>query len=327
MVTLRQQFEEAARFLQSHEHFLLLTHVKPDGDALGACLGMAHILESMGKTYTLVNDDPIPAKFRFLPKADEFLLPADCDTTFRTAISFDCGDFARLGESANLLVEGARILNIDHHSTNDSFGSLNLIDSEAAATVEVVYDLARRMNLEITGDAALCLYTGLVTDTGGFRYSNTSKKVHLMAADLIGRGAEPYTVADKVLETMTFAQLRLISMVLSSIQVDPSGAIAWLEIPASVLSEAGASEEDAEGLVNYARNMEGVEVGISFREVEGTRIKVSFRSKYRVDVGQIALSLGGGGHARASGCTVEGTLPEVRERVLARVRDVFEAAV
>jgi bifunctional oligoribonuclease and PAP phosphatase NrnA len=322
-MSIEEMLEDAAEYIRSHDDFLILTHVSPDGDALGSSLAAAHIVEKLGKTFTLVNDDPIPEKFRFLPYADRFRLPGEVERSFVHVLSFDCADRKRLGESGALIAAEATLLNVDHHATNDQFGTYNVVDIEAAATAQVVYHLASALHVEIDKDMATCLYTGLLTDTGGFRYSNTTPEIHRMAADLLSRGVEPYRVADRVLETITWPRLQLTREVLSTIERDETGRIAWLTVPYEMLKRTGAIEEDVEGLVNYARNVEGVEVGILFREIPGGKVKVSFRSKYIVDVGLIALEFGGGGHSRASGCTVESSLDEIKRQVISRVKEVL----
>jgi len=323
-MSLEAAYKTAGDFFRTEDDFLLLVHEKPDGDALGSVLGAAHVLKGLGKSFTLVNDDPIPAKFKFLPMADQFLVPEQVDRTFRTVISFDCGDRKRLGRSGGLIAEEARILNIDHHKTNDFFGTENLVDLEAAATCQIVYKIVQQLEeADLTIEVANCLYTGLVTDTGGFRYSNTSEEVLLIAAALLKLGVEPYQVVDKVMETMTWPQVLLIRETLQSLNRDESGRIAWVTVSRDLLEKVGGCDEDVEGLVNYPRNVEGVEVGICFREAQPGNVKVSFRSKYEIDVGAIALELGGGGHARASGCTMEGGLNEITEHVVERVKHAF----
>jgi phosphoesterase RecJ-like protein len=323
----KPEYRTAGRFFEEHDNFLLLVHEKPDGDALGSVLGAAHLLQRLGKTFTLVNDDPIPNKFRFLPMADRFQLPEQVGEKFRTVISFDCGDRRRLGRSGELLIaEDAKILNIDHHKTNDFFGDDNLVDIDCAATCQIVYKIADEMGWEIDLEAANCLYTGLMTDTGGFRYSNTSEEVLLIAASLLKLGVQPYNIVDRVMETMSWPQVQLIREALGSLGRDESGRIAWVSVTRDLLARVGANDEDVEGLVYYPRNVEGVEVGLIFREAAPGKVKVSFRSKYLIDVGAIALELGGGGHARASGCTIEGEIDEIRDRVLERVRQAFAEA-
>lgn len=324
---LKQAYKTAADFFREGDNFLLLVHEKPDGDAFGSILATAHLLQSLGKSFTLVNDDPVPAKFSIIPMADRFRLPEDVTGTFDTVIAQDCGDRKRLGRSGEkLIADNARILNIDHHKTNDFFGTENLVDLDAAATCQIIFKVAKELGIEPDLDTATCLYTGLCTDTGGFRYSNTTEEVMLIGAELIRLGVQPYNIIDKVMETMTWPQVQLIREALDGIERDETGRIAWITITRDVLDRVQADDEDVEGLINYPRNVQGVEVGISFRDAAPGKVKVSFRSKYIVDVGEIAVEFGGGGHARASGCTVEGTIEDIKPKVLARVQQALTEA-
>ncbi|MGZ4134957.1 MAG: DHH family phosphoesterase [Tumebacillaceae bacterium] len=320
------EYSTAARFFTEHDNFLLLVHEKPDGDALGSVLAGAHLLQKLGKSFTLVNDDPIPHRFEFLPYSERFQLPEDVQETFDAVISFDCGDRKRLGRSGRLIAEQAHLLNIDHHVTNDRFGTENLVDLEAAATCQIVFKIAQELGVDLDLDTATCIYTGLVTDTGGFRYSNTTEEVLLIGASLLKIGVKPYNVVDRVLETMTWPQVLLIREGLRGLERDDNGKLAWITITQELIDRVQGCDEDVEGLVNYPRNVQGVEVGISFRERGEGKIKVSMRSKYVIDVGAIAVEFGGGGHARAAGCTIEGDMVTVQNRVLNRIRQELAQA-
>jgi phosphoesterase RecJ-like protein len=315
--------QEAADFLRERDDFLLLTHVQPDGDALGSLLGTAHLLQSMGKQFVIACEEPVPWKFDFLPMSENIQLVSQIRRKFANLVALDCGDLKRLGSGRELLEPSASVLNIDHHKTNEHFGKTNLVDLESAATSQIIYNLTRFMKADVSRPMAVCLYTGILTDTGGFRYSNTTVEVHRIAADLLANGVSPYDITDRVLETITWNQAHLIREALGNLERDESGRIAWISVRKEMLERLGASEEDAEGLVSYARNIQGVEVGILFREKEAGLVKVSFRSKYKVDVGEIALQFGGGGHARAAGCTIQGSIDKIQADVLSKVRESF----
>lgn len=318
-----QVLQQAAAFIRENDDFLLLTHEHPDGDAIGSSLAMACVLKKLGKRYTLVNDDPLPEKFLFLPAADQYRIPAEVGRTFSRCITLDCGDRRRLGQSGSLLKEDALLLNVDHHVTNDHFASCNVVDTNAAATAQVVYQIVKELRVELDPSLALCLYTGLLTDTGGFRYSNTTPLVHQMAAELLATGIDPYVVADRMLESMTWGKIQLLRSALATLKRDETGKVAWMLVTRDMLESTNATEDDVEGLVNYTRNLEGVEVGILFRERLDGQVKVSLRSKFHVDVSSIAQSLGGGGHNRAAGCTLHTPLTEAASLVLARVKDAM----
>lgn len=316
-----RMMREAGDFLRDRDEFLILTHVQPDGDALGSTLGFAHLLKTIGKRFVIAVEEPIPDKFSFLPMAKEIRLASDISRRFSSVAALDCGDVRRLGRCADLMEPDASILNIDHHKTNDFFGQANLVEPEAAATSQIVYNLARYLDVEVGREMAICLYTGILTDTGGFRFSNTTAEIHFIAAGLLEQGVSPYDIAERVLESLTWGQAQLIREALGSLRRDDSGRVAWMVIGRDLLDRLGAADEDTEGLVSYARNIQGVEVGILFREKEDGSVKVSFRSKYAVDVGEIALSFGGGGHARAAGCTLDGPVHKVVSDVLAKVSE------
>lgn len=321
----QQMMQEAADFIRNHDDFLLLTHVQPDGDAYGSTLGIAHLLQRLGKSFQIANEDHVSEKFSFLPLIERFQLSSEITRKFSCVISLDCGDERRLGQSAELLSQDAVLLNIDHHKTNDLFGRANLVDLEAAASCQIVYNLVQFMDVEPDRDMAYCLYTGILTDTGGFRYSNTTVEIHRIAAKLLACGVNPYEISDRVLETLTWSQLQLTREALGTLERDDSGQIAWIVIRREMLDRLHASDEDAEGLVSYARNVQGVEVGLLFREKNDGTVKVSFRSKYQIDVGEIALTFGGGGHARASGCTITGPVEQIKQNVISKVRDAFQS--
>lgn len=321
MSSYKASLEAAARFLHEHEHFLVVNHVNPDGDATGSLLAMKWLLDGLGKQTTLVNEGETPAKFMFLPGADE-IVSASAQAehhTYDVVITCDCADFARVGEVAQWFTPECMLLNIDHHPTNDLFGTTNLVRVDAAATAEVIFDLIKHMELSMNKELATCLYTGLLTDTGGFRYSNTSPHVMEAASNLLVHGVESAAIAERMLESITKAHVKLLQRALQTLQLSDDDQAAYLTVTLSDMYETGASNEDTEGLVNYGRNIEGVEIGVLFKEVADGKVKVSFRSRSQVDVAAIAQSLGGGGHVRAAGCTVVGALVDVQTAVTQKV--------
>jgi len=318
------QLEQAAQFIRTNDHFLVVSHIQPDGDAAGSTFAVAWMLSSLGKRFTLINEGVMPDKFMYMAGGVHSIVHYEADAELNTeryehVISVDCADYSRIGTVHRLFADGVRILNIDHHATNDRFGSCNLVVEHAAATVEVLYDLCVHMNIPFIHELNVCLYSGLLTDTGGFRYSNTTPKVMQMAADMLGRGVKGHELAERLLEKLTYPQISLIKTSLSTLNVAYDNQVAWLSIRLADVEASGASNEDLDGLVNYPRNIEGVEVGILFKERSGGIVKVSLRSNGKVDVAMIAKSFGGGGHVRAAGCSVHGTLEEATERVVKEV--------
>ncbi|MED0677937.1 bifunctional oligoribonuclease/PAP phosphatase NrnA [Aneurinibacillus thermoaerophilus] len=325
MSSYQASLEAAVRFIHRHQHFLVVNHVNPDGDATGSLLAMGWLLRQLGKRVTLVNEGETPAKFSFLPGADAIVNMSTRTEhdTYDAVITCDCADFARIGEVAAWFAPKCELLNIDHHPTNDLFGDVNLVRIDAAATAEVIFDLVKFMELTINAELATCLYTGLLTDTGGFRYSNTTPRVMEAASELLKHGVEPARIAEQVLETITKAHVELLRRALQTLELMDGDRAAYLTVTLADMAKTGAGNDDTEGLVTYARNIEGVEVGVLYKEVAGGKVKVSFRSRSEVDVAAIAKSLGGGGHIRAAGCTVEGTLAEVKAVVSQKVSAVL----
>lgn len=315
------QWTQAGQWIHRADHLLIASHLNPDGDALGSTLAVANICKQIGKKVTCVNESPIPEKFSFLPGIHEIQQPESLKTTFQHVIAVDAADRSRLGEKVlQLFDDDVFILNIDHHITNDQFGTVNIICPEACSTAEVIYQWVSEFgNIQWNPSLATCLYTGLLTDTGGFRYQNTSADVLRKAAQLVDYGASASQIAEQSLETSTIEQLKILQRALATLQMSANGQVAWLEVRKEDFDQTGATHEDLAGLVNMARNLVGVEVGILFYEKRPNEVKVSFRSRNRIDVAKIAKQMGGGGHARAAGCTIHGELSAVKQQVIQRI--------
>ncbi|MCL4424838.1 MAG: bifunctional oligoribonuclease/PAP phosphatase NrnA, partial [Firmicutes bacterium] len=214
----------------------------------------------------------------------------------------------------------ALVVNIDHHGTNAGFGQYNYVDVQAAAVGEQIYELLRSMEVDISPAIATCLYTAIVTDTGSFRYESTRESTFRVAAELVRLGAKPAQVAENAFETRSLSSARLLGRALETLELTPDGKVAWLVISRAALEETGASDEETEGIINYARAIRGVEVGLLFRETGDGKVRVSLRSRHQVDVSRVASHFDGGGHPRAAGCTLSLPLNEAREKVITAVR-------
>lgn len=340
--------KEAASFIRERDDFLVVSHVQPDGDAISSTIAVGWLLEKLGKRYTMLNEGPIPARLSYLwnSKAIHTLVPG-LETTedavssrfnsasqqseavahqYANVICVDCADFGRVGPASAWFAPDAALLNIDHHATNDSYGNVNLLRFDAAATAEIVYELIAELGVSLDEAAATALYTGLLTDTGGFRYSNTSPHVMQIAASLLEAGAPGHQLAELLLERMTMGQMGMIQRGLSRLVFSEDQQIGWLWVTSEDLEETGASNEDLEGLVNYPRNIEGVKVGLLFKENGTKSVKVSMRSSGEVSVAAIAQQFGGGGHVRAAGCRLTVPLGEAIEQVVGAVRKALHAS-
>lgn len=307
---------EIARRISDAAHIYLGTHIDPDGDAIGSLLGMAWALRDAGKEVTAACADPVPQVYRFLPGRDGVTdrPPVDEDLI----ICLDAGSLDRLGKLyvPDRFTERP-VINVDHHVTNTRFGDVVLVDPEAAATAEILYLVCARIGIPLTPQAATCLLTGIVTDTRSFRTSNTTPRVLQVAAMLMQLGAPLTDIAQYVYESKPVASLCLLGKVLGVMH--HTDRLIWSEVTQGMIRQCNARAEDASDIINLLNSTRDADVVVLFREDSDGSIDVSFRSKPGVDVSEIAVALGGGGHPQAAGCRLSGPLPEVRERVLATV--------
>ncbi|WP_123040088.1 DHH family phosphoesterase [Cohnella candidum] len=321
------QLALAAAFLRERDDFLVVSHVQPDGDAISSTVAVGWMLDKLGKSYTMMNEGPVPSRLRFLWNCGSIVECAEGEPTrkYRNVIAVDCADFSRVGPTQQWFEEGFELLNIDHHPTNDAYGKENLLRFDAAATAEILYELSGHLGLALDADAATAFYTGLLTDTGGFRYANTSPFVMEAASRLLAAGAQGPVLAEQLLERMSMGQMRMIQRGLSRLAFTDDQRIGWIWVTSEDLAETGATNEDLEGLVNYPRNIEGVEVGVLFKENGTKSVKVSMRSAGRVNVAAAAQHFGGGGHVRAAGCRLTIPLADAMEQVIAYLKKELDA--
>jgi phosphoesterase RecJ-like protein len=312
--------DQIVAHIRDGREFILTLHENPDGDSVGSSLAMALALRSLGKRAVVATPDPLPKAFSFLTGADE-VVPWEMVTGgFDVALIIDCGDLNRFGSVGRAAVTATPvIINIDHHQTNSGFGHVNYVDPGAAAACEQVLGILGRLGYRPGKDVATCLLTGLMTDTGCFRYSNTGPSTLRSASRMVAAGGSPALVAERVYDTRSLASLRLLTLALGTLSLSRSGRVAWMVIRRDDYLSSGASDSEAEGIVNYARTISGVEVGVVFRETLDGKVRIAFRSRHEVDVSRLALAFGGGGHARAAGCLFDGPLEQGVERILGAV--------
>lgn len=311
--------EDAAQAIRDSQTVVLACHVNPDGDAIGSLLGLGLALLPLGKTVTCLSEDGVPDILAFLPGAA--MVQQTTDTpTFDLALVVDSGDLPRVGASVQPMIGRARrVVDIDHHVTAGAFGDIRVLNSRAASTAEIVYALLQTMDVPITADIATCLFTGIITDTGSFRFQNVTPNTLRVAAELLEAGAPPAHISENVFDNRTFAATRLLGTALAAMQQTPDGKIVWTHVTAADFQTLGAKDADTEGIVSYVRGVRGADAGILFREMADGQIRVSLRSREGLDVSQIAARFGGGGHRMASGCTLPGPLAEAEQTILAVV--------
>lgn len=319
------ELREAAHLIRDAEELTLACHVGPDGDALGAMLGMAvaatqhgtKVFASFGEPFTL------PDMYRYLP-LDLLVAPSEVPSEPSLMVTFDAGSMDRLGSLAKTASLAKQLVVIDHHVTNAGFGHVNLIDADAAATAEIVFHLLTEMDWDIDETVATCLHTGLVTDTGRFQYSNTGSATLEVASKLVAAGARPEVVGQHVYEEVPFGYLSVASAVLGRAKLDIERRLVWSTVLRSDLSGAGVTHDDLDGLIDEIRIARESDVALLVKEMADGVAKGSLRSRGRVDVGAIAGELGGGGHHNAAGFTFRGSVDGAIAEVVSRLDPVGE---
>ncbi len=341
--------------LLNSEHILIASHIAPDGDAVGSMIAMSLCCRALNKKTTLYNESRIPAVYRFLSGAECIVSKLE-DSEYDTAVILDCGDFQRIGnwkaersirESeekdelqtrfatvswvlkhriSGFEVRVSNIINIDHHATNTRFGDFHIIDTDACATAEIVYRLIRRLGIPMDKALGSAIYTGIFTDTGSFRFSNTNRAAFEICEKMVSAGVDPYTVAKHLYGTYSLGRIKLLNLALDSIELSHNGRLSMMTVTSEMFDETGTQSEDTDGLINYARWIKDVKVAALIQECRNgeplhrknknhncpSQFHVSLRSDGSVDVAAVAAAFGGGGHHTAAGFSIEISLAELK---------------
>jgi len=307
--------KDVLKHIEQRNRFVLTSHARPDGDAIGSALACRQILRAMGKEADVVLRDGVPRIYQPLPYAREVVQSENVNGDYEAAIILECDSIQRTRLHG---LENKFLINIDHHQSGRPFAQVNWIDPKAVATAEMVYRLAREAGVKISPEIATCLYTAVLTDTGSFMFEGTNEHTFELARELVLAGADPAHCARNIYFGHSTAKMRLLGAALSNLHRE--GPLAWISVSQEQMQLCHAREEDCEGLVNYALSMQGVEVALFFRELPDGRFRVSLRSKGHVNVAAVAERLGGGGHQCASGCAIDGPLSSAAARILAELR-------
>jgi phosphoesterase RecJ-like protein len=307
--------KEVLTQIERRNRFLLTSHARPDGDAIGSALACCQILRSMGKEAEVVLSDAVPRIYQSLPFADKVVRSERVNGEYDAAIILECDSIQRTRLEG---LENQFVINIDHHLSGRPFGDVNWIDPKAVATAEMVYRMAREAGINVSPEIATCLYTGVLTDTGSFVFDGTNERTFALARELVLSGADPAKCARNVYFGHSTAKMRLLGAALSHLERE--GSLAWFWVTQEEMERFHAKEEDCEGLVNYALSIHDVQVAILLREIPDGRIRASLRSKGEVNVAKVAERFGGGGHECASGCSLDGPLQDSLSRILALLR-------
>lgn len=314
-------FPQIKECIQKNDDFLVTTHINPDGDSIASVLVFASILKYLGKNYYTLIDDNIPKKFNFLPGIEEILRFDRQSHRFRplVLVVLDSSDLKRIGDICEIISSETVIINVDHHPSNQGFGNINVIDAKESSAVEIVYALLTYCNIPITPEIATIVYTGIMCDTGRFLFPNTTSRSLRVCSEMVRMGASPDHVAEKIYYKSSRDTILALSVALSTLEFYFDGAVTCIHLSNGVLSSS--DDVDTEGFVDYLLSIEGTEVEFFMLEKKPNCFRVSFRSKRYVDVNKIAQTFGGGGHTRASGCIIKGSVEEVKKKIL----DVLKA--
>lgn len=310
-----------AREFKSKQRFLLATHVNPDGDAIGSLGALALVLEGMGKQVLAFCQDEVPGFLQFLPYSDRIVREIPRPDEFEVAVALDCGELDRIGNSAKVLQGVQKIIHIDHHSSGDGFGHLNLVRPECSSTAEILFEIFQAIPVALESQAAENLYTAILTDTGSFRFANTTARALAIASEMVSLGVAPDKVAGEVYENISPERLRLLALSLNTLTIRSNGRLAALQVSRQMFEETGTTAAETDGFVNYPRAINGAEVAIFFREMDLGLVNVSLRSRGRQNVAEFARIYEGGGHHNAAAFRCQGLLAEVVEKVLAAAEE------
>ncbi len=320
----RQNLKKVAAAIRKHNSFLITVHTSPEGDAIGSELAFYHLLKKLGKSAIVINEDPTPVEYNFFPGKERIQIykPGLKGIDFDCMVVLDCSDLNRTGEVYKLNKDNKTVINIDHHISNSNFGTLNLVDTEASSASEVVYRLYKEMRVSFDKDSAFLLYVGVMTDTGSFRYSNTTSYTHKAVAELMHFGFDVRKTYSNIYENIPFADMQLLIKALSHVHLAANGRIAWVELPAKLLRHKKLSFDLSDHILSFIRSIKDTQAVVLFRENLGTKNEIRFnlRSSGIVDVNRVAQAFGGGGHKTAAGCTMVGKLRDVRRKVVAKIR-------
>lgn len=315
--------EIIAEKINSANKIIIFPHVLIDGDTFGSSIALCIALRKKGKQAFLLIDDVVPAYLEFLDQqfsTHDTSVIEDPDL----CITIDCSDLGRLGARREKFSSGKLTINIDHHSTNNHYADLNYVDDKASATGEIVFELLKKMNVGFDQAMAEAIYSAIATDTGNFQYSNTTRNTHLIAAELFQMGLDVNRVSIELYQNIRFEKLKITAEVLETLEIAFNGKVASGYVTKQMLNQANALIDETDGIIETLRNIQGVEIAVFMKELSPGEIKVGFRSKKYADVSSIAMKFSGGGHKKASGCTINGTIEEAKKMIYSEIEKYFK---
>ena len=323
-MSVAEALEQACAVLRKAERILLTSHRRPDGDGTGSMTGLASLLRAGGKEAVIYSVDPISRRYRWLPLANTTVHTISFDARFDCTVVVDCADITLLGDTLPPPEVCGTLITLDHHASGRPFGDIAVWDASAAAVGVIVHRIAVHEQWPVTAECAVPLYVSIISDTGGYRHANTNAEALYVGSELIKAGVVPATIAASLEERPSPGKLRLLGSVLSTLELHCAGRAGVLSVTTEMVEGARASWEDIEGMVNWARNADGVQVGVLLTTAKGGGVRVSMRSRNeRLDVGKVCMTLGGGGHPGAGGCHMAGELVGVKEKVVRALDGAF----
>lgn len=314
---------QVVELIESKRRFAITSHIRPDGDSLGSSLGLYWLLRALDKDVEVIMRDPVPHAYQTLPGANEVIVTSAVTNPYHAVFVIECSDITRPGL---IDLEKQLVVNIDHHSTTALFGTINWIDSTASAVGEMIYNLCKATGVRVTREIAECVYTALITDTGSFHYSNTTERTFKVASELVRTGVKPAKTAEAVFASYPWSRIQLMGEVLSTARRDSTGRVASLRLSQEMQKRSGASDEDADGFVNYPLTVGEVEAVVLLKECAPEVYRTSLRSKGDVNVARVAGKFGGGGHRNAAGCTLKGPWDAVEKEVIKLLQEAVDRA-
>jgi bifunctional oligoribonuclease and PAP phosphatase NrnA len=313
---------EIIKAINKGESFLITAHIRLDGDALGSELALYLMLKDLGKKAVVYNQDRTPAHYRFLPAAQDIVHDLGDPGQYDMAFVLDCSELERVGDQAEKISKIKKLINIDHHVSNGGFCELKLIDAQASSTGELLFRLMQSMRITLTKDICTNLYAAILTDTGGFRYSNTRREALWASGTLIENGADPQWISENIYESDPPEKLKLLAKTLETLSLDLKRKVGSLVVTQKTLQEAGASLDYTDGFVDVPRAVQGIEISLLYAQLSSNYFKLSLRSKGSVNVEKIAKKFGGGGHINAAGCQIEGDIESIKRKVMKAIKEL-----
>ena len=314
--------KEIIEAINKGQNFLITSHVRLDGDALGSELAFYLMLKDLGKKAVVYNQDSTPAHYRFLPAAQNIVHELGDVEQYDIAFVLDCSELDRVGDQSPKIGKIKRLINIDHHISNNGFSGIKLIDAQASSTGELLFRLMSEMSVKMTKDICTNLYAAILTDTGGFRYSNTRQDTLWVAGKLVEKGADPQWISENIYESDPPEKLKLLARTLDTLSIDLNNKVGSLTVTQKALQETGASMDHTDGFVDIPRTVQGIEISVLYTQLDSNYFKLSLRSKGSVNVEKIAKKFGGGGHINAAACRIEGDIESVKFKIMEAIKEL-----